>query len=145
MSQEIGAAGALGSAWDALVVHSPAGCFVHCSAMVFLGTWGRQQVLAGRRILLRGDEDALRYLARINLHEHLVFGTSPATFTLTDQQLGDGSGVVGTIVDPSGPALSPKGVAPVMSFGGLVALAALLGVVAWFGLRNRGWGIEPST
>ena len=69
-----------------------------------------------------------------------------ATFTLTDQRLGDGSGVVGTIVDPSGPAISSsQGVAPVMSFGGLVALAALLGMVAWFGLRHRGRGIEPST
>jgi hypothetical protein len=85
----------------------------------------------------------------------VVFGTMnipgegtvrTATFTLTDQRLGDGSGVVGTIVDPSGPAISSsKGVAPVMSFGGLVALAALLGMVAWFGLRDRGRGIEPST
>lgn len=71
LSQEIGAAGALGSDWDALVVHFPAGCFVHCSAMAFLGTWGRLQVLAGRRMLLRGDGDALRYLARMDLHEHL--------------------------------------------------------------------------
>jgi hypothetical protein len=71
LSQEIGAAGALGSDWDALVVHFPAGCFVYCSAMAFLGTWGHQQVLAGRRMLLRGDEDALRYLARMDLNEHL--------------------------------------------------------------------------
>jgi len=52
-------------------VHLPVGCFVHCSAMAFLCTWGHQQVLAGRRMLLRGDEDALRYLARMDLHEHL--------------------------------------------------------------------------
>ncbi len=71
LSQEIGAAGALGSDWEALVVHFDTGCFIHCSAMAFLCIWGHQQVLAGRRMLLRGGEDALRYLARIDLHEHL--------------------------------------------------------------------------
>jgi glutathione S-transferase len=39
LSQEISAAGALGSDWDALVVHFPVGRFVHCSAMAFLCTW----------------------------------------------------------------------------------------------------------
>ncbi len=71
LSQEIGAAGALGSDWDALVLHVSVGCFIHCSAIAFLCTWGHQQVLAGRRIILRGDDDVLRYLARMDLHHHL--------------------------------------------------------------------------
>ena len=69
--QEIGAAGVIEPSWEALVVHLPIGCFVHCSAMAFLCTWGHQQVLAGRRIMLRSDDDVLRYLARMDLHKHL--------------------------------------------------------------------------
>jgi F420H(2)-dependent quinone reductase len=32
-------------------VHFPTGCFVHCSALALLCTWGRQQTLAGRESL----------------------------------------------------------------------------------------------
>jgi hypothetical protein len=45
---------------QALVVHFPSGCFVYCSAMAFLCTWGHQQAPENRPLLLRGDEGGLR-------------------------------------------------------------------------------------
>jgi len=61
-----------------------------------------------------------------------------ATFTLTDNQLGDGSGTVGVIVDPGGPAMAAPTGAPVASSRGLIALVGLLAAGAIFGLRRQG-------
>lgn len=52
-------------------VHFPAGCFVHCSATVFFCALARQRIGEGYRLLLQGDEDVLRYLARMDSYEHL--------------------------------------------------------------------------
>lgn len=59
------------------------------------------------------------------------------TFTLTDNQPGDGSGTIGLIVDPSGLAESKAAPAPLLSFWGLAAVLALLLARAWFALRRR--------
>lgn len=78
----------------------------------------------------------------------VVFGTTQvpaitgplvvtATFTLTDNQLGDGSATLGLIVDPGGPAIGAQ-TAPVTSSWGLTALVGLLAAVAMFGLWRHG-------
>jgi hypothetical protein len=67
-------------------------------------------------------------------------GTGPsvvtATFTLRDNQLGDGSGTIGLIVDPSGPAIPIANSTPVVSSWGLAALVGLLSATAWCTLRR---------
>lgn len=79
----------------------------------------------------------------------VVFDTTPsgamrATFTLTDNQLGDGSGMQGLIVDPSGPAMGTgPAPAPALSFWGLAAALALVVVQAGAALRRRRMADTP--
>ena len=58
-----------------------------------------------------------------------------ATFTLTDNQLGDGSATPSVIVDPGGPATTVSNV-PVLSTWGLIGLVALLSTAAAIGFRR---------
>lgn len=74
----------------------------------------------------------------------VVFGTTvvngqtvgTATFTLTDNQLGDGDPTVGLIFDPSGPATLVNHAVPVLSPWALGVVALLLSVVGLLGLRQ---------
>ncbi len=59
-----------------------------------------------------------------------------ATFTLTDNQLGDGSGTVNVMVDPGGPAMRARSIVPVVSTWGMIGLVGLLSAVAAIGLRR---------
>lgn len=52
---------------QSLVVHVPAGGFVHSSAMAFLCVWARHLRANGTRILFRGDARTLSYLSRMGL------------------------------------------------------------------------------
>jgi hypothetical protein len=60
-----------------------------------------------------------------------------ATFTLTDGQLGDDTGVDEMIVDPGGPVLPAPTGAPAVSRWGLIALVGLLSAAAAVGLWRR--------
>lgn len=57
--------------WPALVVQVPSGAFMDVGAMAFLCSWAGGKAKEGRRVHLRGDSDMLRYLARMDLHEHV--------------------------------------------------------------------------
>ena len=59
------------------------------------------------------------------------------TFALADNQLGDCSGVVGTIIDPGGPAVAETARAPVASPLGLLGLVGLLSGVSAVTLRRQ--------
>ena len=58
------------------------------------------------------------------------------TFTLVDNQRGDGSGSMGTIIDPGGPAVAEPAGAPVVSPLGLLGLVGLLSGVALLTVRR---------
>jgi len=60
-----------------------------------------------------------------------------ATFSLTDNQVGDDNVTLNIIVDPSGPAARLVAAAPVVSRWALLALAALLCAGAWWSLSGR--------
>jgi hypothetical protein len=65
-------------------------------------------------------------------------GTGPlvvtATFTLTDNQVGDGSGTINFIVDPGGPSAAALAAVPAASRWGIMMLAALLSVAGCLAL-----------
>jgi len=60
-----------------------------------------------------------------------------ATFSLSDNQVGDDNVAVNIIVDPSGPATPVAAAAPVASTRGLFGLALLLCAGAWWTLGRR--------
>lgn len=62
---------------DAIVIELPAGTFVDCGALAFLGAWGQWHRAQGRRVLIRGSADVVRWLARMDLHA-LVGAEIPA-------------------------------------------------------------------
>ena len=64
-------AGALGAGWPGLVVQIPEDGFVEVGAMAFLCSWARGRSHSGARIHFRGDHDAIQYLARMDLQEHV--------------------------------------------------------------------------
>ena len=69
--------GALSGEWPALVLQVPREAFVDVGAMAFLCSWAGSKSRDGRRIHLRGDPDTLRYLARMDLHEHVGLDYDP--------------------------------------------------------------------
>lgn len=77
LAASFGEAGALAGDGPAVVVQVADDGFLDVGAMAFLCTWARAKVVAGSRIHLRGDDDALRYLARMDLHEHLGLAYDP--------------------------------------------------------------------
>jgi len=76
---------------------------------------------------------------------NVTFGTAmvgaeivrTASFSLTDNQIGDDSPVTLLIVDPSGPARQVPSMVPVVSPAGLFLAIAALSGVAVYGLRRR--------
>jgi len=69
--KSLDASGSLATKEGNLVVAFPERCFLSQAAIAFLCAWGMRFRAAGRRIHLRGDEDAIRYLARLDLLRHL--------------------------------------------------------------------------
>ncbi|MBK8697684.1 MAG: hypothetical protein IPN17_36905 [Deltaproteobacteria bacterium] len=66
-----------GSRDDAIVIELPRGTHVGCGALAFLGAWGCWHRSQGRRVLIRGQDDVVRALARMDLHA-LVGAEPPA-------------------------------------------------------------------
>ncbi|MEC7523849.1 MAG: STAS-like domain-containing protein [Myxococcota bacterium] len=79
----------------------PRGAFIHSSALALLAAWGLRQRDRGVTFRAVGDKDTLRYLARMDLFEHLeipfkeTFRRHPETGRFIALKLvqGDGSGV----------------------------------------------------
>lgn len=75
--ESLGEADAFGGSWDGFVVQMQNDSFIEVDAMAFLCAWGKGCIKEGRRLLLRGDDDTLRYLARMDLHDHLGIDYDP--------------------------------------------------------------------
>ena len=71
LAHAVGEANVLNSDWPELVIYVAGGAFVDVAAISFLCSWASARVDEGRRVHLRGDPDALAYLARMDLHEQL--------------------------------------------------------------------------
>lgn len=71
LSKALSSVGFLNGQSASAVLFVPEHCAIHCSALTFLCSWGRQQRRQGRELLIRGGEAALRQLMRLGLHEHL--------------------------------------------------------------------------
>lgn len=69
--QALGDAGALREDWDSLVIYFEEKCFIDPAAAAYLCTWCLAQKGKQKRLLLRGDPDAIGYLARMDFQEHL--------------------------------------------------------------------------
>lgn len=67
----LGEAGAFEHKSGDLLLIVPRGCFISCAALSFLCSWGLLMKEEGRRIELRGDDRALSYLSRMNLHRQI--------------------------------------------------------------------------
>ncbi len=72
MADALSGAGVLDGEWPALVVHVADNGFIDVGAMAFLCTWARGRANGGARIHFRGDDRAIRYLARMDLTYSLL-------------------------------------------------------------------------
>lgn len=71
--QVLDQSGALNGDWDRLRVRVPDG-WSHPGVLAFLDAWGRKACEEGRRIDFEGNSTgSLRYMARMNLFEHVGF------------------------------------------------------------------------
>lgn len=59
--------GALDKPSASYVIEIPRGCFVSSSALALLCSWGQLQIRRGATIRFEGDDDTLRYIARMDL------------------------------------------------------------------------------
>ena len=73
----LGEARALGRSWEGVVIQVPREAFMDVGAIAFLCSWVDGKGKDGRRIHLRGDPETLRYLARMDLHEHVGLDYEP--------------------------------------------------------------------
>ncbi len=71
LAEALSEAGVLDGEWPAMVVQIAEDGFIDVGAMAFLCTWARGRVHGGARFHLRGDDGAIHYLARMDLHEHV--------------------------------------------------------------------------
>lgn len=71
LAAALGEADVLDSDWPEVVIKLARGAFVDVAAISFLCSWAGARASEGRKVHLRGDPDALAYLARMDLHEEL--------------------------------------------------------------------------
>jgi hypothetical protein len=56
---------------EPLSIRLPAECFIDTASLAFLCSWGMSERARGRQLAITGSDDAIRYLARMNLFQHL--------------------------------------------------------------------------
>ena len=62
-----------GAGWEKISLVIPEKCHIFMNAMAFLCSWGLLQKKEGRGISFEGDIDALNYISRMDMFQHLGF------------------------------------------------------------------------
>jgi hypothetical protein len=71
--EAVAAGDVMGLTGETYRIHVPRKCFISCSAIAAAGAWGQEMRRRGHGVEFYGDDDTLRYMARMDLFKLLEF------------------------------------------------------------------------